>query len=259
MTQQRPAGLEPPPVPETPEALAALWAGWRAGGDAAARGRLVVHYGSFAHMLAARCYRHRFSVELEFGDYAQFAAIGLLEAIDRYEPGRGTTFEAFAGVRITGAILDGVESLSEKQRQIATRSAARRERAASLQAAGEKAAADAARAPLQRLADLAIGLAIGFMLESAAIYVDGDLPDAAPTPYERLEMDQLRRRVLALVDELPEAERRVVRHHYFQQIPFEQIARSCGLTKGRISQIHRAALERLRRRVVAGDDVVLIT
>jgi len=254
LTLKRPAELEPPPVHETPQALASLWQDRHA---AAARERLVAHYQPFARRLAARCYRHRFSLELEFEDYAQFAMIGLLESLERYEPGKGVAFEAFAASRITGAILDGVESLSEKQRQIATRARARRERVASLQDAS---ATDAAAIPpLQRLADIAVGLAIGFMLESAAIYVDGEAADPLNTPYERLEMDQLRRRVLELVDQLPEAERRVVRHHYLQQIPFDQIAQSCGLTKGRISQIHRAALERLRRLVAASDGTVLVT
>ncbi len=253
MTLARLAGLEPLPVPETPEALDALWRDRRAAGEGAARERLAAHYQPFARMLAARCYRHRFSLELEFDDYFQFAMIGLLESLDRFEPGQGVAFEAFASSRITGAILDGVESLSEKQRQIATRARARRERAASLRD-------DAASTPpLQRLADIAVGLAIGFMLESAAMYVDGETADAGGTPYERVEMDQLRRRVLELVEQLPDAERRVVRHHYLQQIPFEEVARSSGLTKGRISQIHRAALERLRRLLAAGDGTVLVT
>jgi RNA polymerase sigma factor for flagellar operon FliA len=150
-------------------------------------------------------------------------------------------------------VLDGVESLSEKQRQIATRTNIRRERAASLQ---DGTVAEAT--PLQRLADIAVGLAIGFVLEDAPLYVDGDPADPAATPYERLEMAQLRRRVLALVDELPDMERRVIRHHYLQQIPFEQIARSRGLTKGRISQIHRAALERLRHLCTA-DGATIVT
>ena len=257
MTLERTAGIAPPHTPEPPQALEALWRDRRGEGAEAARQRLAAHYRPFARMLAARCYRHRFSLELEFDDYAQCAMLGLLEAIERFDPTQNVAFESFAGSRITGAVLDGVESLSEKQRQIATRTRARRERTASLQAGG---ATDVvATTPLQRLADIAVGLAIGFMLENAAVYVDGEATDPVATPYERLEMEQLRRRILELVDRLPDAERRVVRHHYLQQIPFDQIAQSCGLTKGRISQIHRAALERLRRLVAAGDGTVLIT
>ena len=208
------------------------------------RDRLVAEHTGFVRMLAARCYRRRYCQELEYGDYLQFGMIGLLEAIDRFDPSQGVAFEAFARRRILGAILNGVESLSEKQRQISTRQRVRAERAQSLAEASEHEGrpADA----LQRLADIAIGLAIGFMLEDTALYVDGDRA-SRQTPYARVELAQLRQHLGHLVERLPEQERRVIRYHYYQQIPFEEIARGSGLSKGRISQIHRAALERLRR------------
>jgi RNA polymerase sigma factor FliA len=252
------ARIAPPRGGESHEAATRLWEEWRRTRDGAAHARLVGHYGEFAKMLAARCYRHRFSQELEFADYAQFALVGLLEAIDRFEPGRGVPFEAYAGQRISGAILDGAESLSERQRQIATRLQVRRERAQSM-AHGDAAPGAAPLDPLQRLADIAIGLAIGFVLEDAGIYVSGDVVDSAASPYERLEMAQLCGRLVQLVDDLPDIEGRVIRHHYFQQIPFDQIAVACGLSKGRVSQIHHAALRRLRLLSARADTVLLVT
>jgi len=225
---------------------ATLWRAWHATRDVRMRDALVLRYREFARMLAARTYSRRYARELEFGDYEQFAQIGLLEAIDRFDPSHGVRFEMYARHRIQGAILTGTESLSESQRQISARLAARRERAQSLvEARGETPTQPSD--PLELLADVAIGLAIGFMLDDAALYVEGEPTDPSPTPYDRLELAQLRGRLDRLVDELPEAERRVVRHHYYQHVPFDQIALACGLTKGRISQIHHSALRRLRR------------
>ena len=110
-------------------AEAADWSAWRGAGDAQARARLFDRHADFARMLAARCYRSRYVRELEFGDYAQFAMIGLLEAIDRFDPTRGVPFEAYAALRINGAVISGAESLDERQQQIATRQAMRRDRA----------------------------------------------------------------------------------------------------------------------------------
>jgi len=227
--------------------------------DADARARLAAHYREFARMLAARCFGHRFSQELEFDDYLQFAQIGLLEAIERFDPERGIPFEAYAERRITGAILNGTESLSEKQRQIATRLTVRRERARSLQQAEGAPAASDTTDPLQRLADIAVGLAIGFVLDDAASLAEAEKADTSATPYERLELAQLREQVDKLVDALPEVERRVIRHHYYQRIPFDEISRACNLSKGRISQIHHAAIERLRRLCAQAERVVLVT
>ena len=158
-------------------------------------------------MLAARCYRGHFVRDLEFGDYAQFAMIGLLEAIDRFDPARGVPFEAYAVLRINGAVMSGVESLDERQQQIATRLAMRRDRARSLATA-----ADGVTPPdaLERLAEVAIGLAIGLMLEGTGMYLEGEPTDPGPTPYARMEMAQLRARTAALVDSLPEVQQQII-------------------------------------------------
>jgi RNA polymerase sigma factor for flagellar operon FliA len=57
---------------------------------------------------------------------------------------------------------------------------------------------------------------------------------------------QLRARLLHAVDGLPPQQKTVIRSHYLQGIPFERVADTLGLTKGRISQIHRQALLHLR-------------
>ena len=73
-----------------------------------------------------------------------------------------------------------------------------------------------------------------------------------------LEMAQLRTRAAALVDYLPEVERQVIRHHYFQQVPFTAIAQALDVTNGRVSQIHHAALRRLRDWSSLADECVLV-
>jgi RNA polymerase sigma factor for flagellar operon FliA len=52
--------------------------------------------------------------------------------------------------------------------------------------------------------------------------------------------------MVGLVDALPDQERRVVKYHYFQNLEFTEIARIFGVTKGRVSQIHKRALVLLR-------------
>jgi RNA polymerase sigma factor for flagellar operon FliA len=69
------------------------------------------------------------------------------------------------------------------------------------------------------------------------------LPDNA---YSRVEMRQLSERLAESVESLSEQQRLVIHRHYFQQVPFDEIAVTMKLTKGRISQIHRAALMQLR-------------
>jgi len=222
-----------------------VWAIWSKDRSQAARDKLVNRYTELVRIIAAKTFRHRYSDELEFADYVQFGMVGLLESIDRYDPAFGNKFETFASHRILGALLNGVETLSEKQQQIASRRRIRAERARHLADGAQIREARAATDVLHRLADVAVGLAIGYMLDNAGMYLDGE-PSSGNTPYEQVEMAELRQRMAMLVDELPAQERRVIRAHYFQNVQFEEVARTLELTKGRVSQIHHAALRRLR-------------
>lgn len=235
----------------------ALWRRWRADGDASARAVLLERHLPFASVVAAIAYRQRSHDAVEFDDYVQFARIGLLESFDRYDPAQGASFRTFASRRMRGAVLDGLERLTERQSQLQARRRMLADRTASVsQADGMEAAAPAATDDPQVLptpqlfkvlADIGMGLAVGFMLEGTGMMepADGAPTDPDP-PYQALALRQTRRRVVDLLHLLPAQEQTVIRHHYLQGIPFEEIAHAMTLTKGRISQIHKKALAALR-------------
>jgi RNA polymerase sigma factor FliA len=230
----------------SPEELADIWGRWSAQPhrrSAQDRARLVEAYTTFTRRLAARCYARRVSDEVEFGDFLQLGMVGLIESVERFNPERGVRFETFAGHRIEGSILNGIETLSERQQQVAARRSILRERGRSLLEPKQKATHE--NGALERLADLAIGLALGFGLEDSGLNADGE-PSMPDNAYSRLEMVQLKQQLAELVQCLPDQEKTVIYRHYFQQVRFDEIAGTAGLTKGRISQIHQAALMRLR-------------
>lgn len=217
----------------------------------AGRAALVDAYTPLVRRLAARCYARRFGGELEFADLVQLGMVGLLEAIDRYSPARGVRFETFATYRVEGAILNGLPAYSELQRQLEFRRLLASQRSDSLRLNEGRAKAGASA--LEQLAELAIGLALGFALEDSGMY-QADEPGLPDNAYARTELQQLRSRLAALVKELPSSERRVIERHYFQQVQFDEIAVGVGLTKGRISQLHHAGLRRLRELLRASRD-----
>lgn len=218
---------------------ATLWAALQQG-DPAARQSLIAAYLPFARILAAKVYARRIEQDLEFEEYLQFATLGMIEAVDRFDAGLGVLFRTYAAHRISGAIRNGLEHLSEKRQQIATRQRLLEERRQSGLAA-EQHSGDV----FQQLAEMAIGLALGYMLDDAAAYQH---PDAVQPEqlYNASELRQLRERVLKLVAGLPPQEKLVIKYHYLQQQSFTEIADTMQLSKGRISQIHRRALQLLR-------------
>lgn len=205
------------------------------------REALVARYAELARMHAARLYAARQIPDADFDDFHQYALVGLLEAIDRYDPEREASFPTFASHRIRGAILSGIEKYCEKQQQITARVRLREERFQGLLEEATAAEAD----PFLRLVDLAIGTAIGFMLDDSCMYQTED-STYEHNIYRGREMRDLARALETVVATLPPVEQAVIRQHYFQHVRFDEIAAKMALTKGRVSQIHHRALRRMR-------------
>lgn len=222
---------------------AALWPAYVADRDSAVRERIVRCYLQFARMLAAKMYAGRSNSDIEFADYLQYARVGLLEAIDRFDPDRGVKFETFAGSRINGAMLNGLASFTEIQEQIAARKRTVAER---MQSLGDAAPGrDKPEALFGYLAQLALGLAVGFVLEDTGSEQYSE-PQYLDNTYTSVELKQLRARMKDMLATLPDNQKKVITYHYLQQIQFEEIARMLDLSKGRIAQLHREALGTLK-------------
>jgi RNA polymerase sigma factor for flagellar operon FliA len=254
----------------TPDFTNLLWSRWCKEGDDGARTQLIDRYLPFARMVAATIYGRRTHNDVEFADYLQLARVGLLEAVNRFDPGLGVQFKTFASKRVQGAVLNGLTRLTEKNQQISVRMRLRKER---LEAAKEAALAEVSeddgegegvRDPnesprslgpeklFRYLAEVGIGIALGVLLEDTAM-VDADAFDNhshSPSPevsyFRKSEILQLRTVLRGLVEQLSDRQRTVIRSHYMQEIPFDEIAASMDITRGRVSQLHKQGLKRLR-------------
>lgn len=224
--------------------VVALWQALQEPGHAAAREQLIVRYGDFARMIAAKLYGTRPDDSVSFDDYLQYARVGLIEALDRFDARRGTSFESYSSHRIRGSILNGLSRDTEIGAQRSRWRELVAERRESL--AGSS-AEESSRATLEDFARLAVGLAIGLILDEPAGSGTDESTDA--NPYAATELSQMRERVRALVEQLPPREREIVRQHYYEQREFQEVAANLGVTKGRVSQLHARALQRIREGV----------
>src|SRR5215472_13357369 len=169
-----------------------LWARFLDKTDPEARGRLIDLHIPFARILAAKLYASRRVRETEFEDYLHYAIIGMIEAIDRFDPSRNVLFRTFAAHRIQGSILNNVEQLSERDEQMALKARLRKQRVDALREGGEE---GAKASPLfEQMAEVAVGLALGYMLEGSGMYV---APEDSRTDdvYSGQELKQLRQTI----------------------------------------------------------------
>lgn len=219
-------------------AEASLWRRARFEDDRPSRETLFNRYLTLARSIAERHVRRRFRSS-ERGDAQQFAYEGLLQALDRFDPMEGVPFAPYARCRIAGNIADGMAQMSEIDAQVSLRRRMQRERLRSLDVAVDS-------DPLTVLADLAVDLAVGLLLEGTGMVAGGgERPDA----YEGLAWRQAQAALVGELERLPHQQATVVHQHYHTGLSFAHIAALLKLSRGRISQLHRDAIERLRRRL----------
>ncbi len=233
---------------------ATLWDLFRIHRSDEARQKLIAMHMPAARTLARVCFSRRVHDEIEYDDYHQLAAVGLIDSLDRFDPAYGVQFRTFAAQRIHGSILDGIGRMTEKQQQIVARQRAEARRRAVIKEGLEapvKGVRNAEQA-LRYVAEVGIAFALSWILDGTGMIEAGVMPvqpSGAQHFYASVQLAELRRRIAEIVETLPPQERRVIRSHYFQEIPFDEIAATMKLTRGRISQIHRRALQLIKDRL----------
>ena len=223
---------------------ASLWRQFRSSGQGKLRESLFERYRRFAISLARRHARRNNAATDVREDLEQFAYRGLLEAIDRYDPSKGAPFLAYATARIAGCIVDGLGSLDERSAQMRFRRRVERERLASL-AQGED--ASTGKSATEQLSELVTELALGLMLDAGEREAPNGPTGRPDNGFDSLAWRQTQALLHSRVDDLPEPERSVIRQHYQNDLLFTQIAAMLGLTRGRVSQLHKSALAKLRK------------
>jgi len=259
--------LSAPPAGPGNDELA-LWRAWIDQRDPAAREKLLSLHLPYARIVAATFYARRTHDEVEFDDYHQLATVGLLESFDRYDPSMGAQFRTFAARRMQGSILNGLVRLTEKNQQIAIQGELRRERVKAAKAAAlekidpDLAAQEGAALPSKAtdpaqflfsfLAEVGMSLALGVMLEGTGMIdaesfeSDASEVSAEVSYFQKTETQRLQQTLAGLLKRLTEQERTVIRYHYLQDTPFDEIGKMLGVKRSRVSQIHQQALRSLR-------------
>lgn len=214
---------------------AGLWKSWMAQRNASAKNALVHRHQAWARLVARDVYAKTYWRQADWNDYVQNAMLGLLEAIDRFDPEQGVDFRTYARHRVRGAVFNGLRDAAPIP--TGRSSDLLMERSGSLLV--EESGNDSA---LQNFSNWVVGLGVGFLLEHSP----EDVESAVNAPYASAIKAESNRRVRAALSALPAKERTVIESHYLKHIAFIDIAEGMGLTKGRISQLHHQAIRRMR-------------
>lgn len=176
----------------------------------------------------------------EFDDLYQNGVIGLIEALNKYNPERGVPFLSFARFRIRGAILDGL-----RRADILTRPQ-RREVKRVQDAAGteEFPFRSASFGPTLVSTSSPRGGESG----GDGVALEGNLPSSDQSPYQQLQMDETRRLLQRAMEDMPERHRQIVQMIFEKDLTAREVAEQLGVNESRISQIRGIALRKMSAR-----------
>jgi len=248
-------------VAERSEQTDALWATYKRTGDKSVRDRLILTYAPLVKYVAGRL-GSGLPAHVDEGDLVSYGLLGLIGAIERFDPGRDIKFETYAISRIKGSIIDELRSMDWVPRSV-------RARARDIERAIGALEAKLMRAPTDEEIAQRLGISEGELDESlleisrssiAALdelwtnTASGDpialidtLEDPlAPQPTQAMAHSELRDALGDAIARLPEREKLVVTLYYYEELTLREIGDVLGVTESRVSQLHTKAILRLK-------------
>lgn len=241
-----------------------LWLEFWTLGGRDAHDRLVLHYTGLVAYVASRL-GAAMPNSVDYSDLIQSGVIGLMDAVERFEPERGLKFETYAVARIRGEILDAARAEDWVPRSV-------RRRARDLDAAAESCRSRLGRTPTSaELAEelgvtsddvsttraLASRMRVWALDEVVACGQAGESLSIAETladPFAELPGDALDRKaerdaLWAALGTLNERDRAILVHAYFDGLTLAQIGKLLGVTESRVCQLRARALRELAARL----------
>ena len=246
--------------------LQQLWATYKEHADAKIRDSLIVHYSPLVKYVASRV-AVGLPQNVEQADLVSYGMFGLIDAIDKFEPGRGFKFETYAISRIKGAILDELRSIDWVPRSVRAKVRSIEKAFAKLEARHHRSPTDEELAEelgwteLQFQQTLSQISTVGLAALDEILVVGGDrgetltlgdtIADSSHGPMGAFEVAELRQLLAQAINGMPEREKIVLTLYYYEGLTLAEVGQVLGVTESRVCQIHTKAVLQLRSRILA--------
>ncbi len=204
---------------------------------------------------------------VETDDLIGYGTLGLIDAIDKFDPEKSVKFETYASLRIRGSIIDGLRkqdwfprSLRQKSRQIG-QAIDLIEKNTGRPAKDEEIARHL-NIPVDRLRK-----AMGDIHTFSVISLDEKISEAinervssaaySNDPEIAAQQNEIKRILANAIDGLQENEKMIVSLYYYDELTLKEIGKLLGISESRVSQLHTRALLKLKNKLsVIKDDLM---
>ncbi len=245
-------------------AIDQLWADYKATDSREARDRLIVHYSPLVKYVAGRV-SVGLPQNIEQADLVSYGIFGLIDAIDKFDPGRAIKFETYAIARIKGAIIDELRSIDWVPRSV-------RAKARSVEKAYAKLEASLLRTPTDTEVATEMGISeqelhtlfnqisfVGLIALDEMLSVGGErgesttlgdtIPDKGEGPVAAFEVEEMKQILASAINRLGDREKIVLTLYYYEALTLAEIGEVLGVTESRVCQIHTKAVLQLRSKM----------
>ncbi len=242
------------------------WRQYKVYGDLNSRELLIRHYAHLVKLTVGRIVPYPPN-GMEWEDLYSHGVIGLIRAVDMYDPTRNVKFETYAIALIRGAVLEALRSedwvprsARDKLRQL-ERTWVALESALGRPPTDEE-TAEALGISLEEYRQLLIDYARTNTLSLEACLINGDdeengsLADvlaSAEDPFEELAEREQVRALQEALESLSEREQRVIQLYYYEGLTFKEIGQVLGISESRVYQLHTRAIARMRQHICGSE------
>ena len=232
--------------PQVDDALGKSWHAFKADADAQARERLILHYAPLVKYVASRV-ATGLPASVDQADLVSYGMFGLIDALQKFEPGRGNKFETYAIPRIRGAIIDELRAMDWVPRSVRFKQREIEKALADLESMlkrqpSEKELAERLGMSLRELHEVITQISFVSVLaldETVSVGADrgekvslvDTLADKGFDPISGVESQETRGLLAAAINELSEREKIVVTLYYFEGLTLAEIGEILGVTE----------------------------
>ncbi len=235
-----------------------LWISYSKNRAPEIREQLIMEYVPLVKLVAGRLSMY-LGYAVEYEDLVSYGIFGLIDAIDKFDYGKGIKFETYASLRIRGSILDQIRKMDWIPRSVRKKQKQMDAVISKIEASSNRAATDEEVA-----AELNISMDeyyewqvqtnvtnISSIDEFADQGIEVKAFDYAKyancEPEQVYEKEEVRELLANSLDNLTEKERTVVLLYYYEELTLKEISRVLDVSESRVSQLHSRALQKMKK------------
>ena len=221
------------------------------------REKIIIEYSALVKIVAGRM-RMYLGYNVEYEDLVSYGIFGLIDAIDKFDYGKGIKFETYASLRIRGAILDQIRkmdwiprSLRQKQKKIDAAvskiEANTGKTASDAQIASELGISDEEYVSWQEQANLTNIISLDeFAENNGEKGLDTIRGNTFEEPEQVMEKSEMKRMLAETLETLTDNEKKVVLLYYYEEMTLKEISSIMEVSESRVSQLHTKALKKMK-------------